>query len=114
MVEALGDWGGMLIRSSIGETTPYSAADGRSMCCSSDRPGGLGSQDIYMTKRLNDTWGSWRKPVNVGCSRLTRKRCRCSLLVCPAEGDRACFLSSGDSLGEKDTWRLALGHRGGS
>lgn len=37
------------------ETTPYMAADGVTMYFSSDRPGGLGDNDIWMTKRLDKT-----------------------------------------------------------
>ena len=34
------------------EMTPYLAADGETLYFSSDRPGGLGDNDIWMTKRL--------------------------------------------------------------
>jgi outer membrane protein OmpA-like peptidoglycan-associated protein len=48
------------------EDAPFLAADGVTMYFSSDRPGGLGNHDIYMTKRLDDTWQSWSAPVNLG------------------------------------------------
>jgi len=50
------------------EIAPYIAADGVSMYFSSDRRGGHGGYDIWMTKRLDDTWMHWSTPVNVGDS----------------------------------------------
>ena len=94
------------INTEYSETTPYLAADGRTMYFSSDRPGGLGSQDIYMTKRLDDTWGSWRKPVNVGAPINTEEYDAYYSLS--AKGDYAYFLSSKNALGKKDIFRVAL------
>jgi OOP family OmpA-OmpF porin len=48
------------------ETTPFLAADGQTLYFSSDRPGGLGSNDIYVAKRLDNSWQKWTKPINVG------------------------------------------------
>ena len=50
------------------EIAPYVAADGVTMYFSSDRPGGHGGYDIWMTKRLDDTWLHWSSPINVGDS----------------------------------------------
>ncbi|MEQ8812513.1 MAG: adhesin, partial [Imperialibacter sp.] len=48
------------------EFGPFLAADGVTLYFASNRPGGLGSTDIYMAKRLDDTWMKWSKPVNLG------------------------------------------------
>ncbi|HET9746430.1 MAG TPA: OmpA family protein [Chitinophagaceae bacterium] len=48
------------------EMTPYLAADGETLYFSSDRPGGLGDNDIWMAKRLDKTWQKWSDPVNLG------------------------------------------------
>lgn len=48
------------------ETTPFLAADGVSLYFSSNRKGGLGSNDIYVTKRLDKSWKRWSKPINLG------------------------------------------------
>jgi outer membrane protein OmpA-like peptidoglycan-associated protein len=48
------------------EMTPYLAADGETLYFSSDRPGGLGDNDIWMAKRLDKTWQKWSEPVNLG------------------------------------------------
>ena len=48
------------------EFGPFLAADGVTLYFASNRPGGLGSTDIYTAKRLDDTWMKWTKPVNLG------------------------------------------------
>ncbi|TLU89536.1 OmpA family protein [Dyadobacter sediminis] len=48
------------------ETTPFLAPDGVTIYFSSDRKGGLGSNDIYFSKRIDKTWKRWSKPVNLG------------------------------------------------
>jgi OOP family OmpA-OmpF porin len=48
------------------ETTPYLAPDGVTLYFSSNRPGGLGYMDIWMSRRLDDSWQKWSDPVNLG------------------------------------------------
>lgn len=45
---------------------PFLAADGITLYFSSNRAGGFGNQDIWMSKRLDDTWQNWSEPVNLG------------------------------------------------
>jgi OOP family OmpA-OmpF porin len=52
--------------SKYNEMTPYMASDGETLYFSSDRPGGVGDNDIWMTKRLDKTWQKWSDPVNMG------------------------------------------------
>ena len=47
------------------EVSPYLAIDNKTLFFSSDRKGGKGGFDVYMTERLDDTWKNWSKPVNV-------------------------------------------------
>ena len=47
------------------EMTPYLAADGVTLYFSSNRPGGQGDNDIWMTKRLDSTWQKWSEPQNL-------------------------------------------------
>lgn len=44
------------------ESTPFLAADGITLYFSSNRPNGLGNNDIYVTKRLDEDWTEWTKP----------------------------------------------------
>lgn len=59
---------GKTINSSNNEIAPFLAADGITLYYASDRPGGFGSLDIYMSKRQDDTWENWGDPKNLGNS----------------------------------------------
>jgi len=46
--------------------TPFLAADGKTLYFSSAGHGGYGSTDIFVTKRLDDSWKAWTTPKNLG------------------------------------------------
>lgn len=94
------------INTKYSETTPFLSADGKTLYFSSDRPGGLGSQDIYLTRRLDDTWQHWRKPQNLGSPINTDEYD--AYYSISAKGDYAYFMSGKGSLGKKDIFRLAI------
>jgi len=48
------------------ENSPFLAPDNKTLYFSSDGWPGYGSNDIFMTKRLDDTWKHWSKPKNLG------------------------------------------------
>lgn len=48
------------------ETAPFLSFDNSTLYFSSDRPGGMGGYDIWMSKRLDDSWMHWSAPVNMG------------------------------------------------
>lgn len=48
------------------EITPFIAADDKTLYFSSDSHPGYGSSDIFVSKRLDDTWTNWSKPQNLG------------------------------------------------
>lgn len=50
------------INTSFRETTPHLAIDKSTIYFSSNRPGSMGGNDIYFSKRLDDTWTKWTKP----------------------------------------------------
>jgi len=51
---------------SYGNFNPFIASDDITLYFSSDRNGGYGDCDIYMTKRLDDSWLNWSQPENLG------------------------------------------------
>lgn len=55
---------GTQINSPFRESEPTFSSDGRTLYFVSDRPGGVGGYDIWMSVK-NDN-GSWRRPVNLG------------------------------------------------
>lgn len=52
------------INSEHWESQPSISADGRSIAFSSNRPGGFGGKDLWITSRGDD--GKWSKPQNLG------------------------------------------------
>lgn len=58
---------GKTINTNFQETSPTLSADGRQLYFASNgRRGGLGSFDIYVSQRLDDSWTNWSTPVNLG------------------------------------------------
>lgn len=56
---------GASVNSQYQEVTPFLAIDNKTLFFASDRKGGKGGYDIYMTQRLDDSWKNWTKPINV-------------------------------------------------
>jgi outer membrane protein OmpA-like peptidoglycan-associated protein len=54
---------GVIINSDERETTPFLSEDNMTLFFSSNR---LGDNDIFMSKRLDDTWLNWTNPARLG------------------------------------------------
>ncbi|MGB3618855.1 MAG: OmpA family protein, partial [Catalinimonas sp.] len=48
------------------ESSPFLAADERTLYFSSEGHSGYGGSDIYATRRIDDTWTNWTEPENLG------------------------------------------------
>jgi OOP family OmpA-OmpF porin len=48
------------------ETAPFLASDDKTLYFSSNGFSGYGGSDVYMSKRLDDTWTNWSSPENLG------------------------------------------------
>lgn len=48
------------------EASPFLAADDKTLYFSSNGYSGFGGSDIFVTKRLDDTWTNWSEPENLG------------------------------------------------
>lgn len=55
----------LLISTDADEFGPFITADEKHMYFASNRPGGFGDMDIYVTHRLDDSWLKWSKPKNI-------------------------------------------------
>jgi OOP family OmpA-OmpF porin len=88
------------------EMTPYLAADGETLYFSSNRPGSLGENDIWMSKRLDKTWQKWSDPVNLGQPINTPGWD--AFFTMDAGGEYAYMSSSDGGYGESDIVRVKL------
>ncbi len=57
---------GAQINTHLAETAPYLAADDKTLYFASDGYLGYGGFDLYVTRRLDDTWTNWSTPENLG------------------------------------------------
>jgi outer membrane protein OmpA-like peptidoglycan-associated protein len=92
------------------ETTPFLAADGYTIYFSSNRAGGLGSNDIYYSKRIDKSWKRWSKPVNLGPAVNTDGYD--AYYTVSALGDFAYMTSFKETTGKGDVVRIPLGGSG--
>lgn len=54
------------INTSRAEISPFLTKDNKTLYFSSDGHDGLGDADIFMSKRLDDSWEKWTRPLNLG------------------------------------------------
>ncbi len=57
---------GEMVNSAGEESAPFLASDNKTLYFSSNGFSGFGGSDVYMTKRLDDTWTNWSEPENLG------------------------------------------------
>lgn len=57
---------GQVVNTFANETGPFIAADGVTMYFSSAGHPGYGGNDIFMTRRLDESWTKWSTPKNLG------------------------------------------------
>lgn len=88
------------------EITPYLAADGVTLYFSSDGRGGLGGHDIFVTRRLDESWQRWSEPENLG-PRINTTGFD-AYFIAPAGDDYAYLASSTDATGSVDIFRVLL------
>lgn len=88
------------------ETTPYLAPDGVTLYFSSNRDGGYGYNDIWMSRRLDDSWQKWSEPINLG-EPINTPEIE-SFFTMDAGGEYAYMSTAQDSYGESDIVRIKL------
>lgn len=88
------------------EHSPFMASDGKTLYYSSNREGGLGSNDIYMVKREDDSWTKWSEPVNLGPEVNTDQWD--AYYTIDAQGKYAYLASQKNSKGKNDIVRIQL------
>ena len=88
------------------ESTPFMAPDGVTMYFSSSGHIGYGNNDIFLTRRLDDTWLNWSAPENLGPIVNTPQWD--GYFSVSAKGDYAYFSSTENSVGAEDIFRIKI------
>ncbi|MBI2968619.1 MAG: OmpA family protein [Bacteroidetes bacterium] len=98
---------GQTVNTKEDEDSPVLASDGVTLYFSSSGlPGGYGNTDIWMTKKSDDTWLNWSKPVNLG-PKINSDGFDSDFVI-PASGEYAYFASAKSGQGKSDIFRIKL------
>lgn len=89
------------------EGSVFIAADGETIYFSSAGHGGYGDLDMYMSRRLDNSWTNWSTPTNLG-GRINSDA-QDNFYVIPAKGDFIYFSSEREGgFGKQDIYRIGL------
>ncbi len=94
------------VNSAADEATPFLASDGKTLYFASEGFSGYGSMDMYISRRLDSTWQHWSEPENLG-PQLNTPGWDAYYTV-PASGEYAYFVSTENSIGMGDIFRVKL------
>jgi OmpA-OmpF porin, OOP family len=94
------------INTNATESIPFLAPDGYTLYFSSDRPGGQGSNDIYVSQRLDRSFQKWSKPRNLGAHVNTSEYD--GYFSLSAVDEYAYFVTRKGSFGKSDIVRMKL------
>ncbi len=98
---------GKNINSKSDEFSPFIAADGKTLYFSSYGHNGLGDSDIFISRRLDDSWTNWSAPTNLGPEINTSGFD--AYFTIPNEGNIAYMVSDQGSIGgSRDIFRVEL------
>jgi outer membrane protein OmpA-like peptidoglycan-associated protein len=96
----------MLSNDDYDEISPFVAADNTTLYFSSNRPGGRGGHDIWMAKRLDESWLKWSEPLNLGDS-VNSEKWEAYFSI-DAAGEYGYLSTSKNSIGETDIAKVKL------
>jgi OOP family OmpA-OmpF porin len=88
------------------DATPFLASDGKTLYFGSSGHLGYGGYDIFMSKRLDDTWLNWSKPINLGPN-INTSAGELGFSV-PASGNIAYTYAWRDETYQSDIYSVAL------
>lgn len=97
---------GNTINTAASEDSPFLASDGKTLYFSSSGFPGYGSNDMFMTKRLDDTWTNWSEPKNLGPGINTPGWD--AYYTITADGKYAYFVTNKNTIGQNDIFKVAL------
>jgi outer membrane protein OmpA-like peptidoglycan-associated protein len=88
------------------EATPYLAADGVTLYFSTSGRPGYGAGDVFVCKRLDNSWTNWSEPLNLGPE--INSDDWDLYFSTPANGEYAYFVSGQQSIGQEDVFKIKL------
>jgi outer membrane protein OmpA-like peptidoglycan-associated protein len=88
------------------EVSPFLASDGKTLYFSTNGYPGFGKNDIFVSRRLDDTWKNWSEPMNLGNKVNTNEWD--AYFSTSAAGDYAYFVSSANKATSEDIFRIKL------
>ncbi|MFY0607242.1 MAG: OmpA family protein [Cyclobacteriaceae bacterium] len=99
---------GNTINTESDERTPFLAGDGKTLYFSSEGHFGFGSYDLFVSKRLDDSWTNWSEPVNMG--KYINTLGGDTYFSIPESGSRAYIVGSGgiETNGSDDIFEFIL------
>ncbi len=95
---------GSTINTADEEGAPFLASDGKTLFFSSRGFSGFGGYDIYLTRRLDDTWTNWSEPENLGAAFNSKED---DLFFNFTENDEYAYFSRGDGE-DMDIYKVKL------
>ncbi len=97
---------GYRINTAFQEYTPFLAPDNETLIFATNgRPDTNGSFDLYVSRRIDDTWQNWTEPVNLGS--VNTRGSETSFSFLPGS-DYAYYVSTTDSDGYGDVKRIRI------
>lgn len=110
-LEAGGIWStpkniGPVINTPGTELSPFLAADGVTLYFSSTGHPGYGKNDIFVSRRLDNSWTKWSTPQNLGAP--VNSKGVDGYYSIPASGEYAYYVSEEKSAGKTDIFRIKL------
>lgn len=111
IMDRQGNWSepksiGKDINTDFSERSPYLSPDNSTLYFASNRHGGAGGYDIWMSRRRGKGWFAWTKPVNLGPNVNSEQDEM--YYTMEASGDYAYFTSKHNSMGKYDIFRVKL------
>lgn len=99
---------GTTVNTNKDEKFPFLAADGKTLYFSSTGHPGFGNGDIFVSRRLDDSWTNWSAPVNLG--KYINTLDNDEDLSIPASGRLAYVVRSNapDGYGEADIYKFLM------
>jgi len=97
---------GKTLNTYASEGTPFIASDSKTLYFYSYGHAGYGSADIFVTKRLDDTWTNWSEPLNLGT--LVNSSDWDTYFSISAKADFAYLVSTKGALGNEDVFKIKL------